>query len=204
METRLPKTLSEQEVAALLDVSVHGTTEDLRDRAMLELLYATGLRVSELVSLELAQVNMEVGYLPRHGQRIQAAHRADGRAAQRLLAEYVQTDQTAIAQRTRPSRTVRVPTRGRPLTRQAFGNRCANGRQRAGIDAKQFPRTCCGIRLPRICLGGGADLRSVQAMLGHADIATTQIYTHVERGRLKEVHDDVFSRPAAASQGENS
>ena len=190
--TRLPKTLSEQEVAALLDVPLHGTTEDLRDRVMLELLYATGLRVSELVSLELAQVNMEVGYLRVMGKGSKQRIVPMGEPAQRLLAEYVQAIRPQLLKH-RPSRVLFVSRRGRSLTRQAFWKSLRQRAQRAGLTKAVSPHMLRHSFATHL-LGGGADLRSVQTMLGHADIATTQIYTHVERERLKEVHSTFFPR----------
>jgi integrase/recombinase XerD len=190
--TRLPKTLSEQEVAALLDVPVHGTAEDRRDRVMLELLYATGLRVSELVSLELGQVNMEVGYLRVMGKGSKQRIVPMGESAQRLLAEYVQAIRPQLL-KNRPSRVLFVSRRGGSLTRQACWKSLRQRAQRAGLARAVFPHMLRHSFATHL-LGGGADLRSVQTMLGHADIATTQIYTHVERERLKEVHTAFFPR----------
>jgi integrase/recombinase XerD len=190
--TRLPKTLSAQEVAALLDVPGHGTAEDRRDRVMLELLYATGLRVSELVSLELAQVNMEVGYLRVTGKGSKQRIVPMGEPAQRLLAEYVQVIRPQLLKH-QPSRVLFVSRRGTSLTRQAFWKSLRLRARRAGLTRAVSPHMLRHSFATHL-LGGGADLRSVQAMLGHADIATTQIYTHVERERLKEVHATFFPR----------
>ena len=192
--TRLPKTLSEREVAALLNVPVHGTPEDRRDRVMLELLYATGLRVSELVSLELAQVNLEVGYLRVTGKGSKQRIVPMGEPAQRVLVEYVQLIRPGLLKRG-SSRILFVSRRGTRLTRQAFWKSLRARAQRAGLSKRVSPHMLRHSFATHL-LGGGADLRSVQTMLGHADIATTQIYTHVERERLKQVHARFFPRQA--------
>ena len=192
--TRLPKTLSEREVAALLEVPVHATMEDRRDRVMLELLYATGVRVSELVSLELAQVNVEVGYVRVTGKGSKQRIVPMGEPAQRLLGEYVQCIRPQLLKH-RPSRVLFVSRRGTSLTRQAFWKSLRARARRAGLTKAVFPHMLRHSFATHL-LGGGADLRSVQTMLGHADIATTQIYTHVDRERLKEVHATFFPRQA--------
>jgi integrase/recombinase XerD len=190
--TRLPKTLSEEEVAALLEVPVQATAEDRRDRVMLELLYATGLRVSELVSLELAHVNLEVGYLRVTGKGSKQRIVPMGEPAQRLLLDYVHTVRPQLLKRG-PSRLLFVSRRGTSLTRQAFWKSLRARGRRAGLSRAVSPHMLRHSFATHL-LGGGADLRSVQTMLGHADIATTQIYTHVERERLKEVHALLFPR----------
>jgi integrase/recombinase XerD len=192
--TRLPKTLSRQEVAALLDVPLQATPEDRRDRVMLELLYATGLRVSELVGLELTQVNMEVGYVRVTGKGSKQRIVPMGEQAQRLLLEYVEAVRPQLLKH-RSSRVLFISRRGSRLTRQAFWKSLRARAQRAGLNKSVSPHMLRHSFATHL-LGGGADLRSVQTMLGHADIATTQIYTHVERERLKEVHATFFPRQA--------
>jgi integrase/recombinase XerD len=192
--TRLPRTLSERDIGALLDLPVQATPEDRRDRAMLELLYATGLRVSELVSLEVANVNLEVGYLRVTGKGSKQRIVPMGEPAQRLLLEYVQIIRPQLVKRG-ASRALFVSRRGTFLTRQAFWKSLRARAQRAGLNQAVFPHMLRHSFATHL-LGGGADLRSVQTMLGHADIATTQIYTHVQRERLKEVHTTFFPRQA--------
>jgi len=189
---RLPKTLSQQDVTALLDLAAVPTPEDLRDRAMLELLYATGLRVSELVMAEVAQVNLEVGYLRVTGKGAKQRLVPMGEGARQLLLEYVEEARPRLLKR-RASRYVFVSRRGGPLTRQAFWKLLRGRARRAGITQVISPHMLRHSFATHL-LEGGADLRSVQVMLGHANIATTQIYTHVERGRLKRVHDRYFPR----------
>lgn len=191
---RLPKTLSQREVAALLELPVHSTPEDQRDRVMLELLYATGLRVSELVSVETAHMNLEVGYLRVTGKGSKQRVVPMGEPARRLLHQYVERVRPQLLKR-RLSRFLFVSRRGKLLTRQAFWKALRLRGQRAGLTKPISPHMLRHSFATHL-LGGGADLRSVQTMLGHADIATTQIYTHVERERLKKVHTTFFPRQA--------
>jgi len=191
---RLPKTLSQREVAALLELPVHSTPEDQRDRVMLELLYATGLRVSELVSVETAHMNLEVGYLRVTGKGSKQRVVPMGEPARRLLHQYVEHVRPQFLKH-RLSRFLFVSRRGKLLTRQAFWKALRLRGQRAGLTKPISPHMLRHSFATHL-LGGGADLRSVQTMLGHADIATTQIYTHVERERLKEVHTTFFPRQA--------
>jgi integrase/recombinase XerD len=192
--TRLPKTLSAREVAVLLNLPVQVTAEDRRDRVMLEVLYATGLRVSELVSLEFAQVNFDVGYVRVTGKGSKQRIVPMGEPAQRGLLEYVQVIRPQFL-RHGQSRFLFLSRRGRALTRQAFWKSLRARAQRAGLHKTVSPHMLRHSFATHL-LGGGADLRSVQTMLGHADIATTQIYTHVERERLKHVHAKFFPRQA--------
>ena len=189
---RLPKTLSQQEVMALLDLGVVPTPEDLRDRTMVELLYATGLRVSELVMTEIAQMNLDIGYLRVTGKGAKQRLVPMGEAARQLLQQYVEEGRPRLLKR-RVSRYVFVSRRGGPLTRQAFWKLLRSRARRAGITKIISPHMLRHSFATHL-LEGGADLRSVQVMLGHANIATTQIYTHIERGRLKRVHDRYFPR----------
>lgn len=191
---RLPKTLSPHEVAALLDLSVLPTPEDQRDQVMLELLYATGLRVSELVTVETAQVNFEVGYLRVTGKGSKQRMVPMGEPARRLLQQYVELVRPQLLKQ-RLSRFLFVSRRGRLLTRQAFWKSLRLRARRAGLTKPISPHMLRHSFATHL-LSGGADLRSVQTMLGHADIATTQIYTHVERDRLKQVHATFFPRQA--------
>ncbi len=189
---RLPKTLSQQEVMALLDLGAVPTPEDLRDRTMVELLYATGLRVSELVMTEIAQMNLDVGYLRVTGKGAKQRLVPMGEAARQLLRQYVEEARPRLLKK-RTSRYVFVSRRGGPLTRQAFWKLLRSRARRAGITKVISPHMLRHSFATHL-LEGGADLRSVQVMLGHANIATTQIYTHIERGRLKRVHDRYFPR----------
>lgn len=189
---QLPKTLSQHDVTALLDLGAVTTPEDLRDRAMLELLYATGLRVSELVMVEVALVNFDAGYLRVTGKGAKQRLVPMGERARGLLLQYMEEARPRLVKK-RASRYVFVSRRGGPLTRQAFWKLLRLRAQRAGITQVISPHMLRHSFATHL-LEGGADLRSVQVMLGHANIATTQIYTHIERGRLKRVHDRYFPR----------
>jgi integrase/recombinase XerD len=191
-DVRLPKTLSRHDVTALLDLGAIPTPEDLRDRAMLELLYATGLRVSELVMAELALVNLDVGYLRVTGKGAKQRLVPVGERARQLLQQYLEEARPELLKR-RVSRYVFVSRRGGPLTRQAFWKLLRRRAQRAGIRQVISPHMLRHSFATHL-LEGGADLRSLQVMLGHTNIATTQIYTHIERGHLKRVHDRYFPR----------
>lgn len=189
---QLPKTLSQSEVTALLELPALPTSEDLRDRAMVELLYATGLRVSELITMELTHLNREVGYLRVTGKGNKQRLVPMGDVANRVLGQYLDEARTQLLKR-RTSRFVFVTRRGTALTRQAFWKLLRLRAQRAGMTRAISPHVLRHSFATHL-LEGGADLRSVQAMLGHATIATTQIYTHVERERLKQVHERYFPR----------
>jgi integrase/recombinase XerD len=189
---RLPKTLSQQDIIALLDLGAVPTPEDLRDRTMVEVLYATGLRVSELVMIEVAHMNLDVGYLRVTGKGAKQRLVPIGEVARQLLHQYVEEARPRLL-RERASRYVFVSRRGGPLTRQAFWKVLRSRARRAGITQVISPHMIRHSFATHL-LEGGADLRSVQVMLGHANIATTQIYTHIERGRLKRVHDRYFPR----------
>lgn len=189
---RLPKTLAFGQVVALLDAPLSGTPEDQRDGAMLELLYATGLRVSELVSLEIADVNVEIGYLSVIGKGGKQRIVPLGDVARQKVNDYLAQVRPRLLHR-RTSRYVFVTRRGDRLTRQGFWKLLRRRAQRVGLRALPSPHMVRHSFATHL-LERGADLRSVQAMLGHANIATTQIYTHVERERLKKVHTACFPR----------
>lgn len=193
---RLPKTLTMAEVTALLDLPPLPTLEDQRDRAMLELMYASGLRVSELVSVELIRLDLGAGYLRILGKGSKERLVPIGEAARAALTQYLDHVRSALLNR-RTSRALFVSRRGGALTRQAFWKIVSRRARRAGI-AKPISPHMLRHSFATHLLEGGADLRAVQAMLGHADIATTQIYTHVERSRLKQVHQRFFPRKVRA------
>lgn len=189
---KLPSTLTMLEVTALLELPAVQTAEDARDRTMLELMYAAGLRVSELVALELAWLDLTVGCVRVHGKGSKERLVPIGEVARDALAHYLDHVRPGILQR-RSSRALFVSRRGGALTRQAFWKIVRQRARRAGI-AKPISPHMLRHSFATHLLEGGADLRAVQAMLGHANIATTQIYTHVERGRLTQVHRRFFPR----------
>jgi integrase/recombinase XerD len=189
---RLPKSLTLQEVTALLEAPIRDRAEDRRDRVMLELLYASGLRVSELVGLTLSQIDVDLGCLRVMGKGAKERVAPMGQTARDLLIEYLEQVRPVLLKR-RSSRKVFVSRRGRELTRQGYWKSLSLRARRAGIFKPISPHMLRHSFATHL-LEGGADLRVVQAILGHADIATTQIYTHVDRRRLKHVHRQFFPR----------
>ncbi|MDH5666522.1 MAG: site-specific tyrosine recombinase XerD [Nitrospira sp.] len=188
----LPKILTKREVLQLLDMPVGASPEDHRDRAMLELLYASGLRVSELVGLAVSQVDLNGSCLRVIGKGSKERIVPMGQTARDLVAEYVAHVRPVLL-KGRVVRALFVSRRAQALTRQGFWKLLRQRAQRAGI-AKPISPHMLRHSFATHLLEGGADLRAVQTMLGHADIATTQIYTHVERSRLQEVHRRYFPR----------
>ena len=183
---RLPKTLTEADVEALLGAPDTGTPHGLRDRAMLELLYASGLRVSELVSVSVAQLSTDMGVVRTLGKGSKERLVPVGEEALAWIARY-----SAAARPTllagRAAEALFVTARGQAMSRQAFWNLIKRYALRAGIAASISPHTLRHAFATHL-LNHGADLRVVQMLLGHADISTTQIYTHVARERLKQLH----------------
>jgi integrase/recombinase XerD len=189
---KLPKILSEPEVIRLLSLPVKNTPEDIRDAAMVEVLYATGLRVSELVGLEMVDLNLEVGFLQTMGKRDKQRIVPIGDQAVQLLTRYLQVGRPVFLKK-RVSSAVFLTRLGQPFSRQGFWKMLKGRAVRAGIAKPLFPHMLRHSFATHL-LDHGADLRSVQTMLGHASIVTTQIYTHVEQARLKRVHDQYFPR----------
>lgn len=189
---KLPKTLTESEITNLLELPLEEGPEEVRDTAMVELLYATGLRVSELVSVDLSQVNLEVGYLLATGKRDKQRVVPMGETARLKIEKYCQEARPMLLKHHNSS-ALFVTRRGKPMTRQSFWNILRIRALRAGITKRISPHMLRHSFATHL-LDHGADLRAVQMMLGHADISTTQIYTHVEHKRLKQVHVDRFPR----------
>lgn len=188
---RLPKFLTAEEVKSLLEAPDGGHPLGVRDRAMLELLYATGLRVSELVGVRSADLNAEMGVLRTLGKGNKHRLVPVGRAALAALGGYAAARRQLL--RGRSSEYLFVTARGGPLTRQSFWHRLRFYGRKAGFRRPLTPHVLRHSFATHL-LEGGADLRSVQMMLGHADIATTQIYTHVVRDRLRQVFDQHHPR----------
>jgi integrase/recombinase XerD len=189
---RLPSLLSRDEVAALLARPDPRTPAGRRDRAMLELLYATGLRVSELVSLELNDVNLETRVLVARGKGSKERLVPVGAPAAEAVRAYLSTAREALL-RGRRSKDLFVTPRGRRMTRQAFARNLARLARAAGIPRAVSPHQLRHSFATHL-LEGGADLRAVQAMLGHADVSTTQIYTHVDRSHVRRLHERFHPR----------
>lgn len=183
----LPKSLTEEQVDALLDAPDTDTALGLRDRAMLETLYATGLRVSELVRLQLHQINLVQGVVQVVGKGGKERLVPLGEAAQEWVQRYFDEARAGLI-RGRMSDYLFPSRRADYMTRQNFWHIIRRYAKQAGIKSELSPH---GLRhaFATHLLNHGADLRVVQMLLGHADLSTTQIYTHVARARLKSLHE---------------
>jgi len=184
---RLPKNLTEAQVEAVLAVPDVSDALGLRDRAMLETLYATGLRVSELVGLRHAQVSLDMGVVRVLGKGSKERLVPLGEEAISWLKRYLDEARPALAGAGK-SDAVFLTARHGPMTRQAFWTRIKRCAVKAGIAASSLSPHVLRHAFATHLLNHGADLRVVQLLLGHADITTTTIYTHVARERLKKLH----------------
>jgi integrase/recombinase XerD len=190
---QIPGILAESEVERLLDAPDPSKPRGCRDAAMLELIYAAGLRVSELVGLPVAGVNLEAGFVRVTGKGAKDRLIPIGRPARESLQRYLDGARGALL-KGRTSRYLFVGRAGRPLTRQGFWKLLGRYGRQAGLRAAISPHTLRHTFASHL-LERGADLRAVQVMLGHADIATTQIYTHVSRDHLRAMHARCHPRP---------
>lgn len=188
----LPHLLSQAEVERLLDAPNGSGPLVLRDRAMLEVIYATGVRVSELVTLRLSDLNLEIGCLSAFGKGSKQRLIPLGEEALGALCRYLQEGRSALAKNS-AEQCIFLNRSGKGLTRQGFWKILKRYALMAGIQQKISPHMLRHSFATHL-LENGADLRAVQAMLGHADISTTQIYTHVIRERLKQVHEQYHPR----------
>lgn len=182
----LPKALSEADVEALLAAPDIGDPLGLRDRAMLEVLYACGLRVTELISLSLEQINLRQGVLRTLGKGNKERLVPLGEEAMHWLERYLRQARGLLLG-DKPSDVVFPSQRGSQMTRQTFWHRIKLHASVAGVSAAISPHTLRHAFATHL-LNHGADLRTVQMLLGHSDLSTTQIYTHVARARLQELH----------------
>ncbi|MFQ5901115.1 MAG: site-specific tyrosine recombinase XerD [Thermodesulfobacteriota bacterium] len=189
---RLPGVLSLDDVEMLLNVPDLEKPLGMRDKTMFEVLYATGLRVSELVSLKVRDVNLQVGYLTTIGKGSKERIVPLGESAIDWIREYIETTRTIIL-KGRTSFYLFLNYTGRKMTRQGFWKIIKNSALKAGIDKKITPHILRHSFATHL-LERGADLRSLQIMLGHSDISTTQIYTHVNADRLKNMHKQFHPR----------
>jgi integrase/recombinase XerD len=183
---RLPRALGTAEIGTLLAQPADAERRGLRDRALLELLYACGLRVSEAIGLRGAQVDLSAGFVTVLGKGGKERVVPLGRPARAALEAYLTQARPRLL-RGRASPFVFLGPGGRPLTRQAVWKLVRRRALAAGLGRRVSPHTLRHTFATHL-LSGGADLRIVQTLLGHADIGTTQIYTHVAPGRLREVH----------------
>ncbi|MBE3596502.1 MAG: site-specific tyrosine recombinase XerD [Hydrogenibacillus sp.] len=194
----LPSVLSLEETARLVEAPDARTPEGLRDRAMLELMYATGLRVSELIALDLNAVNLELSFVRVIGKGDQERIVPFGEEAKEALSAYLERGRAHLRRR-RTAKTAPdgerlfLNARGRPLTRQGFWKIIKAYARSVGIAKPVTPHTLRHSFATHL-LESGADLRVVQELLGHRDLSTTQIYTHVSRSALKAVYDRAHPR----------
>lgn len=190
--TRLPDTLSKEDVNLLLGAPGLKTPRAIRDTAMLELMYATGIRVSEIITLTVSNINWQIGYVIVMGKGSKERIVPIGRSAYNCLYEYVNHTRPQFVKEY-ATNTLFLNKSGRGLTRQGFWKIVKKYALQVGLQKKVHPHTFRHSFASHL-LEGGADLRSVQTMLGHADISTTQIYTHVTRERLKLIHKKYHPR----------
>jgi integrase/recombinase XerD len=189
----IPDTVRYNQVEALLAAPDPGEEFYLRDRALLELLYATGMRVSEVVDLTLEQMNLRLGYVRCIGKGRKERIIPVGRCAIEAVEEYLEYLRPRLLSN-RPVSALFLSRTGRPLDRTNMWRLVRKYAIAAGVDKPLSPHTlrhCFATHL----LSGGADLRIVQELLGHADVTTTQVYTHVDEAQLKRVHREYHPRP---------
>jgi integrase/recombinase XerD len=188
----LPNVLSFEEIKCLLSAADISKTAGLRDSAMMELLYAAGLRVSELVNLKLFDVNMDACFVRVFGKGSRERVVPIGIYAKEKINEYINTSRPLLLKKN-ISQFLFVGRSGKALTRQGFWKLLKRYAVKAQITKKITPHSLRHSFATHL-LEGGADLRSVQLMLGHVDISTTQIYTHVVRDHLKKIHSKYHPR----------
>lgn len=189
----LPEALTEEEVERLLAAPETDDALGIRDRTMLELIYATGLRVSELVGLILPQINLKQGLVRVVGKGNKERLVPIGETALSWLERYLGSVRGQLLRGSGPVSEVFLTRRGRPMTRQAFWYLIKRYALRSGIDSELSPHTLRHAFATHL-LNHGADLRVIQLLLGHSDLSTTQIYTHVAQARLQSLHAEHHPR----------
>ncbi|MBF0549379.1 MAG: site-specific tyrosine recombinase XerD [Deltaproteobacteria bacterium] len=192
LRQKIPGVLSAEEVDKLLAAPDQSTPRGLRDAAMLEVIYATGTRVSELISLTLNNLNLELGFIRAIGKGSKERIVPLGQAAINRTREYLESARSRIA-KAKPEPYVFINRSGKPMTRQGFWKIIKKYALVSGIQGDITPHTMRHSFASHL-LERGADLRAVQEMLGHADISTTQIYTHLRMERLQQLHRDCHPR----------
>lgn len=191
IEKKLPEILTMDEVVALLDQASGDSPKEIRDKAMLELLYATGIRVTELITLKVADVNLQMSFIlcrDAHKERIIPF----GSQARIALTRYLENTRAQMLE-DQSSDVLFVNCSGKPMSRQGFWKLIKYYAQKAGITADITPHTLRHSFAAHL-VENGADLRSVQEMLGHSDISTTQIYANMNHNRIREVYAKTHPR----------
>jgi integrase/recombinase XerD len=183
---KLPHVLSHGEVTKLLDSARGAEPVALRDRALLEVMYGCGLRASEAIGLDVGDVDLRRGFVRPHGKGSKDRVVPLGREAALAIERYLRSGRPELVG-AEPQRKLFVNFRGGPLSRQGLYKIIQRHAKQVGLDNKMSPHTLRHTFATHL-LAGGCDLRSVQEMLGHADVATTQLYTHLSRDRIKEVY----------------
>ena len=194
---KLPDILTHEDVDKLLKGPDLNSKLGLRDKAMLEILYASGLRVSELVNLKVSQLNLEVGYLRTLGKGSKERIVPIGALAKRAMEKYIANSRQTLISNRKDNRKIHelfLTRRGLGMTRQGFWKLLKGYVAKVNIKASVSPHTLRHAFATHL-LERGADLRSVQEMLGHSDISTTQIYTHILGKRMLEIYQEFHPRP---------
>ncbi|AEH45889.1 tyrosine recombinase XerD [Thermodesulfatator indicus DSM 15286] len=194
LSRKLPVVLSAREVEKLLEAPDISTPLGLRDRAMLEILYASGLRVSEMVTLKLFDLNLEIGFVRVMGKGNKERLVPIGEVAKEFVSKYLKEARPKLLGKRFDEAHVFLNKRGRPLTRQRFWQIIKTYALKAGLNPKDITPHSLRHSFATHLLERGADLRTVQMLLGHASLATTQIYTHVQAETLRKVHEKYHPR----------
>ena len=190
---RIPEVLTIKEIEAILQATNGKSKQLIRDKAILELFYASGMRVSELVNLKMDSVNMEMGYVRCVGKGSKERIIPIGKSAKEAVKKYCETIRPELAKKNEFTPVLFLSRLGKKLSRQSIWKLIKFYARKAKIKKEIKPHILRHTFATHL-LEHGADLRSVQEMLGHADISTTQIYTHVDRERLKSVHKEFHPR----------
>jgi len=192
LERYLPDTLNEAEIDRLLQVDLHRRAFPKRDRAMLELLYSSGLRISELTGARLEQINLEDRFIRVTGKGNKTRLVPIGRKACEAINDYLESERRVLV-RPRTGSELFLSRRGQKLTTQRVWQVVKEIAEIGGFDVRIYPHLLRHSFATHL-LSNGADLRIIQELLGHADISTTQIYTHVDQNRLKSIHKKFHPR----------
>lgn len=193
MDKKLPNILSIEEVDALIQAPATNKANGLRDQAMLELLYASGMRVSECINLDVEDVHLTMGFVRCTGKGGKERIIPLGKSALKSCQTYLELGRMDLLKSGEKTDAMFINQRGKRLTRQGFWKLLKQHAQKAGIQKELTPHTLRHSFATHL-LENGADIRAVQEMLGHADISTTQIYTHVSKTRLKDVYSQFHPR----------